>query len=167
MLFKILLFGVSAAFNLINCRITSSPYTYNLPPLYVPVLKSVKDHFNSFSKMTNQRIILLTSECDLCNTITVDNRTVSGSTSITGSYRASMNEWVCEPVNIRISPRLTFRNVIFNVLLHELLHSKGLFHSSDPRSVMNSTLIVDKNGIPKNTVKKRMTSDDLRGLSIY
>jgi len=41
-----------------------------------------------------------------------------------------------------VTNRIPHRNTLYNVVLHELGHALGLKHNNDPRSIMNSSIMV-------------------------
>mgnify|MGYP006117129357 CR=1 FL=1 len=162
-------FGIIYAFTNMNCIIPILPYTIQkLPTNYQKMVYEVQKHFNKYSYFHNQRIDISDEYCTPCHSIELDPQDLSGYITLSGIYDGSSNNWVCDPANIYLSPSLTWDNTIFNIIMHEILHSKGLYHSRETDSVMNNTIIVDTQGIPiKDYPRFSLTWNDLYGLRNY
>ena len=65
---------------------------------------------------------------------------------------------------IEISYRLlNYPTTLYNVLLHEMLHSVGLKHSTEA-GVMNYSVLIQRNTVMEDKRKIWLSSDDIMGL---
>jgi hypothetical protein len=67
--------------------------------------------------------------------------------------------------DIYISNYLLYTDTtLYNVVLHEMIHSLGLNHTTDTEGIMNYKLYVERNQIVEDTHKQYLSLDDIRGL---
>ena len=94
--------------------------------------------------------------------IQYDN-TIIGNTRMSGSVY-SFGSFVIENTSISFNSNL-YDEVLGCVILHELGHSVGLFHSNESGSIMNYTLYIDKNNIILNeNIECFLSQDDILGI---
>ena len=109
---------------------------------------------NSINKMNLSRTYdknenhIRVEYCDACYGITRMSSTLMSSGSFLIGY-----------TNIGFHPNLT-GNVLGCVILHELLHSMGLFHNNISNSIMNYTLYLDSDYYVMNDNTECFISDD-------
>jgi predicted Zn-dependent protease len=89
----------------------------------------------------------------ICN-ININNNNIYGYTTILKNKKT----------NIYINNKLLYyENNLYNVVLHEILHSMGLDHSDKP-GIMNYSLKLNNNVIINDNHKLWLSKDDLNGL---
>ena len=77
----------------------------------------------------------------------------------------SFGSFVSEDTLISFNSNL-YNEVLGCVILHELGHSAGLFHSNVSNSIMNYTLFIDRNGIILNDdIECELNFDDINGIN--
>ncbi len=87
----------------------------------------------------------------------------TGSTRYTGHLQSN-NEWSIDRMNIEISRDITHHNACVSIVLHEILHTRGLYHSDVPGSIMNLTIVII-GGEMIDTEYPVLNDDDIEGLS--
>ena len=88
---------------------------------------------------------------------------ISGSTEFKGTLYDD-NLWYVDKMQISINDEIQYFNSCLNVVVHELLHTRGLYHSDVPESIMNMSVIVTTNGILKDMIRPMLSMDDVLGL---
>ena len=115
---------------------------------------------NSINKMNLTRTYDKTENhirveyCDACYGITRMSSTLK-----------SFGSFLIDYTNIGFHPNLT-DTVLGCVILHELGHSMGLFHSNVPGSIMNYTLFLDSDYYVMNdNTECFLSDDDINGIN--
>ena len=81
------------------------------------------------------------------------------------AFLYSIGSFVVENTIISFNPNL-YNEVLGCVILHELGHAHGLFHSNVSGSIMNWTIFVDENGyILNDNVECELHFDDINGIN--
>ena len=158
-------------YNLIPGVVIQRPFTISngLSTDHVSCIKDAISEFNSVARDfdINTRVTLL-DQCTpdrLCNTISYGaNNDSLGYTSISGFY--ANTDWYIEQTNIYISSLVPYHNTCYNIILHELLHSKGLHHSTVVGSIMNNSISTYPDGRVYDMDKWNFVLDDLIGLLV-
>jgi hypothetical protein len=88
-------------------------------------------------------------------------RRLTGSTNIAGHLQSD-NMWVIDRMNIEISRDIYHHNTCVSIVLHELLHTRGLYHSDIPGSIMNLSIVINR---LTDTEYPVLNDDDIEGLS--
>ena len=179
-LLTLILSKIIAGYNLMNVEIPNLPYLIHtsVPDSYLPEIYSVINDFNRYSSFHKKYAEIspsstvsegITEQTIACHLIKVTPFELSGSSKIEGVYMGKKNQWLSANVTISLSDKFeNYPNTLYNVFLHELLHTKGLYHSKESRSVMNSTLILNSNFYPEyDSFKYVFTYNDLLGLRAY
>ena len=88
---------------------------------------------------------------------------IIGNTAMTASVYNTGN-FIIDSTIISFNPNL-YDNILGCVILHEICHSQGLFHSTEINSIMNYTVYVNKEGyILNENIECFLAQDDLDGL---
>lgn len=76
----------------------------------------------------------------------------------------SSNQWQVEKTSINLNQNITDFDTCCSIVLHELLHVRGLYHTDYAGSVLNSTVYFSPDGYMYPLERPRMTLDDIIGL---
>lgn len=76
-----------------------------------------------------------------CIRIRYSDLRYTGFTDFEG-YLNSNNKWMIDKISVGVNPNIQFYNTFVLVMLHELLHTVGCFHSDVPNSIMNVSILV-------------------------
>ena len=87
----------------------------------------------------------------------------TGSTFYRGHLQSD-NIWLIDSMDINISPDISLYNACVSIVLHEIVHTRGLYHSDVPGSIMNLS-IAFKDGHMIDTEYPMLSPDDIDGIS--
>lgn len=87
----------------------------------------------------------------------------TGSTEFTGVLN-SLNEWDVKNIVININEEITDLNTCLFIIMHEICHSRGLFHSNDIYSIMNMSVSIFDNQVVPFVGEPYLGVDDILGL---
>ena len=73
------------------------------------------------------------------------------------------NKWSIDWMDVKLNRDIQYDNLCNFLVLHELLHTRGLYHSDNPNSFMNKTVYI-KNGVVQDTDIEYLQWDDIQGL---
>lgn len=73
------------------------------------------------------------------------------------------NKWMIDKISIGINPNIKYYNSFLTIIIHELLHTLGLFHSDIMGSIMNKTFYI-LNGDIADVEYPFLHDDDIAGL---
>ena len=85
-----------------------------------------------------------------------------GYTEYTGTYGGG--NWTIFITDIFLDRWVPYENVCFNIMLHEIVHAKGLDHNGIPGTVMGNTVQLDKYHRPLPAARWSLSVDDILGL---
>ena len=98
-----------------------------------------------------------------CIRIRYDTKRYTGFSDFDG-YLLGNNEWMIEKIAIGVNPNIEFYNTFLLIMLHELLHTIGCFHSDVLGSIMNTSILV-VNGIVQDVPFPILHQDDIACLN--
>lgn len=118
------------------------------------------DEINKYQYITGKSVNVF-NECKYCDTISYHDRPTSIAFAV---IEASYGEdWVVSDCNIYLKRDLHI-NICRNVMLHELLHCIGLYHSKNKDSIMGHHVSLSMLGEPITENKLELHWDDILGL---
>jgi len=129
-------------------------------------IENVVDYYNTFSFLDST---VISPNYDYHHDIRISyydqndpqNR-LTASTSFTGIL-LNDNTWSVSDMEIKLNKDIQHSNLCEFLMLHEILHTKGLYHSLNPYSFMNQSVFI-RNEIVQDTEKPYMGWDDIAGL---
>jgi len=98
-----------------------------------------------------------------CIRIRYNTKRYTGFTEFEG-YLLGTNEWMIDKIAIAVNPNIEFYNTFLLIMIHELLHTVGVYHSDIEGSIMNRSIYV-VNGEVQDVPYPILHQDDIEAMN--